>query len=565
MATLSPPDHSTYPPPSSSPSSNTLIENYTDDPTTTQAGNDTKKPASLNLSQGGMSEETARAESKVKEPEAGVHVKLSQKRKWMLLFVFSAAQYLDIALYSSGLILTDSIQQDLGILYESSSWVITAYTVTFASFLLLWGRVSDLYSPKAVFAYGFLLLGLFSLVLSFMASQYAFFVFRALMGICGAATIPSAYRLIVAIFEPQELNIALTMFMMSGPMAVCSAMIIAAVFEFVTVSNQLAGWRWFFRSISLVVAPFGIFALKAIPSEAGRLDNQKLDRKDRLKRLDVVGCALMLSGIILFVLGLTLGSSFGWRKPGFLVPFLLSWLIFVSFFFWEARLPEGYALIPPHFWKLRNTALIIFCSLAIYPLWAVTQLVFIERSLTVWDELAIVAAVRMLPSSIMAIIVALVLPRILKNVRNLRWPMVFGLGISGLLIIPMIYSEGKIFHNAYWRWLFPAFIVGSSANTVFFLCANVAIMTSVDKEMGGVAGALFQVALQVGTVIGLSVQAGFLTLHPGNVSNWDNVSVSFWFVVGWQLLAALLTAVFYRQPKKDEKDEESGETAVMAH
>jgi MFS family permease len=60
--------------------------------------------------------------------------------------------------------------RDLDIKYEESSWIIvsqyfwqrnqadhqTAYSVTFASFLLLWGRVSDLYSAKPVFAYGFL-------------------------------------------------------------------------------------------------------------------------------------------------------------------------------------------------------------------------------------------------------------------------------------------------------------------------------------------------------------------------------------------------------------------------
>ncbi|ODN81015.1 hypothetical protein L202_03116 [Cryptococcus amylolentus CBS 6039] len=558
------PAHDNYQPPSFFPSSKTLCEDA-DDPT---RSGDALKAASLKsgkeITQGDSSVDKSESHLDQNADTGAVHVKLSQKRKWTLLFVFSVAQYLDIALYSGGLIFTDSVAEDLGILYESSTWVITAYTVTFASFLLLWGRVSDLYSPKAVFAYGFLLLGFFSLALSFMPNQYAFFVFRALMGVCGAATIPSAYRLIVAVFEPHELNLALTMFMMSGPIAICSAMILAGVFELVKVHNQLAGWRWFFRSISVIVIPFGIFALSAIPSEAGRLDNQNLDHKDRLKRLDIVGCGLMLSGIILFVLGLTLGSSFGWKKPGFLVPFLLSWPILVSFFFWEARLPEGYALIPPRFWKLRNTALIIFCSLSIYPFWAVTQLTFIERSLTVWNELAIVAAVRMLPYAISGGAVALFLPRLLKHVSNLRWPMVAGIGLAGLMIIPMIYSKGEIFHNVYWRWLFPAFFVGSAANMMYFLCANVAIMTSVDKEMGGVAGALFQVALQLGTVIGLSVQAGFLTLHTGNVSNWDNVRVSFWFVVGWQLLVALLTAVFYRQPKKADGDEESGAT-VMAH
>ena len=65
----------------------------------------------------------------------------------------------------------------------------TAYTVTFASFLLFWGRVSDLYSAKPVFAYGFLALGIVNLIISFMTNKYGYFVLRAISGIAGAATV----------------------------------------------------------------------------------------------------------------------------------------------------------------------------------------------------------------------------------------------------------------------------------------------------------------------------------------------------------------------------------------
>lgn len=72
----------------------------------------------------------------------------------------------------------------------------TSYSVTFASFLLFWGRVADLYSAKAVFAYGFLGLGALNLIISFMPNQYAYFIFRALSGIAGAATVGISLHLI---------------------------------------------------------------------------------------------------------------------------------------------------------------------------------------------------------------------------------------------------------------------------------------------------------------------------------------------------------------------------------
>ncbi|ODO09487.1 hypothetical protein I350_03087 [Cryptococcus amylolentus CBS 6273] len=469
--------------------------------------------------------------------KAGKSVKIPQGRKWFLLFLFSMAQYLDLSLYSAAMVFTDVVTNELGIIYESSTWVVTAYVVTFSSFLLFWGRVADLYSPQVVFSYGFLFLGVFSLILSFMPNQYGFFVFRALSGICGAATTPSAYRLIMAVFEPEELHLALTCFIVTGPIAGCTSMLLAGAFGLIDATNQLAGWRWFFRLVAALVIPFAVYALFGIPKDAGLVDHKDLDNKERFKRVDLVGCLLMLSSIILFVLGLTLGSSFGWKKAGFLVPFLLSWPLMVLFFLWESRLPEG---------------------IGIYPFWAVTQLALIERSLSVFDELPIVAAARVLPHAVSGAAIALILPSMLKKITNLRWMIVGCPIVAGLMYLPLIYSEGEIFHNAYWRWWFPAMFVGSSVDMVLFLSCNIVIMISAPPDMSGVAGALFQVSLQLGTVIGLSVQAGLLTLHPGGMTNFTNVQASFWFVLGWLLLNALICAVFYRQGKKEDVEVESG-------
>ena len=70
-----------------------------------------------------------------------------------------------------------------------------SYGVTVGSFLLLWGKVSDLYSAKPVFTIGFLVCGGISIVISFMTDQYAFYVFRALYGISAAATVSFRFHI----------------------------------------------------------------------------------------------------------------------------------------------------------------------------------------------------------------------------------------------------------------------------------------------------------------------------------------------------------------------------------
>lgn len=135
--------------------------------------------------------------------------------------------------YSAFFVLTDSVAKDLKILFAQQSWVITSYSVTFSAFLLFWGRVADLYSAKPVFTYGFVWLGILSLIISFLKDKYSFFVLRALAGIAGSCLVPSAYRLITHVFEPQELAYAFTVYGISGSLASVSGMIVAGFIGYI--------------------------------------------------------------------------------------------------------------------------------------------------------------------------------------------------------------------------------------------------------------------------------------------------------------------------------------------
>jgi len=60
---------------------------------------------------------------------------------------------------------------------------------------------------------------------------------------------------------------------------------------------------------------------------------------------------------------------------------------------------------------------------------------------------------------------------------------------------------------------------------------------------------MLQVALQVGAVIALSVQAGMLTRRPGLIANYENVQASFWFQFGWCLVNMIVFLAFFRAGK----------------
>ena len=160
---------------------------------------------------------------------------------------------------------------------------------------------------------------------------------------------------------------------------------------------------------------------------------------------------MMLVGIIMLILGLTLGATNGFTKAGFIAPFTISWPIIIGFFFWEYRLPEGYALIPPNTWKIPSFALLIFVALGVYPYWAMQQLVFVERFLTVNGDTPIIAAVRMLPQGVAALALAMVTPPLLQKLKgSAKWPIGIASTIAAASYLLFIYSDGDLSNNGYW-------------------------------------------------------------------------------------------------------------------
>ena len=142
----------------------------------------------------------------------------------------------------------------------------------------------------------------------------------------------------------------------------------------------MAGWRWFFRTFTLskevpcsdtdesaVAVPFSLIAWRLAPNIPGA----RAQSSSKWKQFDLVGCALILGSCLCLALGLTFGTSDGWRSAQFLVPFLISWPLLVLFFFHEDRLPPGMALLPSSFWKLPNIPLLMFAALEILTYWPV--------------------------------------------------------------------------------------------------------------------------------------------------------------------------------------------------
>jgi len=311
-----------------------------------------------------------------------------------------------------------------------------------------------------------------------------------------------------------------------------------------------------------VIIPVAIGSLYWIPKPKGAAS----DVGNKWRRLDLPGSFSMLFAIILLILGLTLGASDGWKSAAFLVPFLLSFVFFAVFFVWEARQPQQYALLPAQTWRIPNFTILIVFSLYIYGWWSVNFLPLVEISLRVLGEKPIIAAVRTLPQGIFAGAMVIVFTRYSGIMARPRWPIVIAMVSSIVGYILFIQWDRDQAGWRYWAFVFPGSILGSAGMQAVLTGVNVGVMTSVEPEMAGVAGAVLQVALQVGSAVALSVQAGLLTVNEGWLYNFSNVRTSWLFELGWGVVWLIAFLIFYRPAKKgsDADKAENGEI-IMAH
>src|SRR3954451_21413805 len=120
----------------------------------------------------------------------------NMSRKNWTLFLCCLAQFMVILDVSIVNVALPSIRNDLGFSPTDLQWVVNAYTLTFAGFLLLGGRAADLLGRRKIFVAGLLLFGGASLVGGFSTSQGMLIGARALQGLGGAVVAPATLSVI---------------------------------------------------------------------------------------------------------------------------------------------------------------------------------------------------------------------------------------------------------------------------------------------------------------------------------------------------------------------------------
>ena len=282
-----------------------------------------------------------------REDASGGVPALNRSPTRLILGLIIAAGFLDVIDFSIVQVALPTIQTELGVSLAESQWVIGAYGLTLAGFLLLSGRAGDIYGQKKLFVFGVALFTAASFTGGLAPSLISLIVSRAIQGIGAAISTVTAFAILVATFpEGKERNRALGIFVS----------FLSAGFAAGSVAGGILATAFGWRSVLFVNVPIGIATVilsqKFLSDTRGRAAN---------KHLDLPGALSATSGMILLVYGLTNAATEGFASLYTLLPLGVSALVLTGFLVIESR--SGSPLMPLGF--LRRGTVLIANSLAL--------------------------------------------------------------------------------------------------------------------------------------------------------------------------------------------------------
>lgn len=404
--------------------------------------------------------------------------------------VVCAAQFMvivDVAIVNVAL---PSIHDSLGFSATGLQWVVNAYTLVLAGFLMLGGRACDLLGRRPVFLTGTALFTLSSLVCALADSQETLVAARAVQGLGGAIISPASLAILSASFpEGHERNRAFGAWAAMSGFGGTVGMLLGGIL------TQAFGWP----AIFLINVPIGLVVVllgrRVIPHLGGR---------DPGRRFDFAGAFLITAGLTAVVFGIVRSDALGWGSPGVAGPLLAGVALLVLFGVVERRLADD-PLVPLRIFRqplLRAANIVvILLFMGAFSVWYFLSL-YMQQ---VGHLDALEAGLAFAPMTLGVFLSTTLAARAIRRlgVRIVLTGGMLATGL-GLLILTGVDREASYFTH-----LLPGGMVTALGLGFAIVAATIAALEGVPPAEGGLASGILNTSRFIGGSIGL---AAFSTL-----------------------------------------------------
>ncbi|HEX3049574.1 MAG TPA: MFS transporter [Aggregatilineaceae bacterium] len=462
-------------------------------------------------------------------------MKLNRTRILMLLSLAQLLVVIDSVIVNLAL---PAIKADLHFDDASLQWVLTAYILTFGGFLMIGGRLADLYGRRRILTLGIAGFALCSLLLGLTRSAVLFIVLRALEGLAAAVMSPAALSILLTSYEEgDERNRALSVWSVVISGGAAFGVILGGVL------TQYAGWRWNF----FINVPIGLFAIFGILKWVPAHDQEAQDR-----HLDLPGAIWVTGGLVALVYALTLASRSGWGDSSTLILLLVSLVLLGIFLFNEAR--SKHPLMPLSIFRIRNVS---GGNLMMLLLVGASIGTGFFMSLYIQNVLRYSPSISGLSFLPIPIIIGVISTRAPRLIERFGFKLLLVIGTAFMALAVSLMSLLRTDAN-YLTQLFPIFVILAVGDGLAFVAGTVAATTGVRDEEAGLASGLVNTSQQVGGALGLAVlaQAANVVISSSLAAgqsqiqaNWQGYQQAFFYAAIMLVVALIVTVLVIRAPR----------------
>ncbi|KAF9361234.1 hypothetical protein BGX34_007264 [Mortierella sp. NVP85] len=487
----------------------------------------------------------------IDKPKLPWYRRLNQM-KGLLLIIVSMAQMLDIINVASVTIVLPNVMRDVGFHIDQLQWVSSAYALAYGAFLLLGGRLGDLFGHRNVYIFGVTWFSIWAIVNGFAKDPIVMSVGRALQGMGAGFTVPSALAIITTSYPVgPERTKALSIFGGTAAIGSIIGLLLGGIL------GSTIGWRWMFYFTGIIGFMLTFLGVVVIPAE-------KSQGKVEDRRIDIFGVLAFIFGIVAVIYYLSESPESGWSSAKTLAPFVIGVVLLVVFVIIEFKI--DYPIMPLHIWRSRrfiaSCATTICMTSAMNAHFYFTSLAF--QGVLGYSPLK--TSLAFIPHGVGAIIAVAILSVVIPLVRS---KIIVVVGWIFLIASGVLWAQLKE-TTSYWAIPFPSLIINLIAMACLWLTCQINSVADAKDEDQGVVGAVYNVCLQLGAPIGIAISniiangrnsptAVGAELLPG----YRAAFYSFTVMAGVGLVVSLL--LFPNsdpvRPSKDATDAEAGEAA----
>ncbi|MBT8162738.1 MULTISPECIES: MFS transporter [Arthrobacter] len=415
----------------------------------------------------------------------------------------------------------------LGASVEELQWIVNAYSLSFAAFMLLAVGLGDRFGRRHVFIAGLAIFTVASAAAALSTESWQLIAARAVQGVGSAALMPLSLTLLVGSVTDKLRPLAIGIWGgVSGLGVALGPLIGGAVVE---------GWNW--EAIFWLNVPIGIvsvpLALVALPNSFGAR-----------VRADVVGLLLSGLGLLALVFGIVRGNDAGWSSAQVLGALIGGGVLLLAFLLWESRVSAP--LLPLRLFRDRSFTMANLIGLTFSFGIFGSVFILIQFLQVVQGHGPLAAGVMTMPWTLAPMFVAplagLLAPRL-----GTRTLMITGLA---LLAAGMFWLAGVLSASVPYESLIPGFIAAGIGMGLVFAPMSTAVLANVRAEDHAKASGTNSTLREIGVALGVAVLTAVFTGAGGKLTPTGYVDAAIPAIYVGASVLVLATLVAWLLPSR---------------